>query len=196
MSDHYFRELLGVKPEAGIDEIKRAFHRLARENHPDIFPEERKELQELKMMALNEAYDYLLAFCADRSDGKEKPQAPPAAPVGKLRRRAAPKKELGFHKDPSYAYYKQGFVHFSRALHGIEALYQSMAKKELSFKPRYYSYQRFAGSLGLLRKSYEYFSRVVDEYPESIWWRDAQIKLERIERFSALYRKILANIKD
>ncbi len=182
-----------MKPGAGRDEIRHAFHLLARENHPDIFPEDRKELQELKMMALNEAYTYLLSFCGDDSDLQEKPQAPPAK---KVSQKAANRSEVGFHKEPPYAYYKQGFVHFSRALHGIEALYQTVAKKGLSFKPRYDSYQRFASSLELLRKSYEYFKRVVDEYPDSIWSKDAQIKLERIERFSSLYRKIIANLKD
>ena len=190
MSDIYFRELLGIKPEATREEIKSAYHRLARENHPDFYKGEGKELQELKMMALNEAYAYLMSF--DSSKGL-KSERPVSAPVAE---EAAPAQNMiGLHKDPGYAYYKQGFVQFSRALHGIEALYRISRKKKMSFKPDRYAYERFGRSLVLLRRAHEYFSRVVDEYSGSIWRRDAKIKLERIERFSELYRKILANLK-
>jgi len=102
---------------------------------------------------------------------------------------------VGFHKEPAYAYYKQGFVHFSRGIHGIEALYQSMARyPRIRFRPRDDAYQRFAGSLVELRRAHEYFKRVVEEHGDSIWRRDAEIKLSRIERFSALYRRIIGNL--
>ena len=106
------------------------------------------------------------------------------------------KVQVGFHRDPAYAYYKQGFINYSRAIHGIEALYQRIKKgqkKPRSYKPRVDTYQRFAASLVLLRRSHEYFNRVVQEYPDSIWKGDAGIKLRRIERFSSLYRRIVAN---
>ncbi|UCF98451.1 MAG: hypothetical protein JSV89_02695, partial [Spirochaetaceae bacterium] len=103
--------------------------------------------------------------------------------------------DLGFHKDPSYAYYKQGFVHFSRAIHGIEALYQSLSQRRVvHFKPRDDAYQRFTEGLVELRRSHEYFSRVVQEFESSIWKHDAQLKLRRIERFTSLYRRILGNL--
>jgi hypothetical protein len=103
--------------------------------------------------------------------------------------------DIGFHKDPSYAYYKQGFIHFSRAIHGIEALYRSLSQRRVvHFKPRDDAYQRFAEGLVELRRSHEYFSRVVQEFDRSIWKHDASMKLRRIERFSRLYRRILGNL--
>jgi len=108
---------------------------------------------------------------------------------------AADRTDLGFHKDPSYAYYKQGFVHFSRAIHGIEALYQSLSQRRVvHFKPRDDAYQRFAEGLVELRRAHEYFSRVVQEFDSSIWKHDARMKLRRIERFTGLYRRILGNL--
>jgi hypothetical protein len=62
------------------------------------------------------------------------------------------------------------------------------------FKPRDDAYQRFAEGLVELRRAHEYFSRVVHEFDGSIWKHDARVKLRRIERFSALYRRILGNL--
>jgi len=53
---NYYYDVLGVKPSAGIKEIKKAFRKLVRKNHPDLFTDEVKELQELKMIQINEAY--------------------------------------------------------------------------------------------------------------------------------------------
>ena len=197
MSDIFFRELLGVKPGAGKTDIKRAFHRLVRKNHPDCYPEEQKALQEMKMIALNEAYSYLIE-AADQEQGRREYSGCLDRTAGVYRagtagEEAAPPDAVGQHKDPAYAYYKQGFVHYSRALHGIEALHHVITFKKASFKPRMTVYQRFLKSLTFLSKAHGYFTRVTDEFPQSMWCRDANIKLRRIERFNVLYRKIISN---
>ena len=240
MSDAIFWRELGLEPGADRKQIKRAYWQLARQHHPDIFPEDRKAIQELKMIALNEAYAYLMgtlrvegyhgtggtAF-GDRGAGRT--TTPPSgagtttfshSAEGSTTARqsgvegglkfdtswsgtgatgvaepVSDRTDLGFHKDPSYAYYKQGFVHFSRAIHGIEALYQSLSQRRVvHFKPRDDAYQRFAEGLVELRRAHEYFSRVVQEFDGSIWKHDARMKLRRIERFTGLYRKILGNL--
>ena len=48
MNDGFFWRELGLKPGADRRQIKRAYWQLARENHPDFFPEDRKAVQELK----------------------------------------------------------------------------------------------------------------------------------------------------
>jgi curved DNA-binding protein CbpA len=226
MSDHFFWRELGLEPGAGRRQIKRAYWQLARRNHPDYFPEERKAIQELKMIALNEAYAYLMSTLrvqglhTTAEPGSSDSPRSGAGPQARAGRSAASRSggvhfdtswsgtgatgvaepmsnrtDLGFHKDPSYAYYKQGFVHFSRAIHGIEALYQSLSQRRVvHFKPRDDAYQRFAEGLVELRRAHEYFSRVVQEFDRSIWKHDAGMKLRRIERFSGLYRRILGNL--
>ncbi len=54
----YYR-LLGLTPQATVQEIKRAYRRLARRYHPDANPPERKEWAEARMRLLNEAYEVL-----------------------------------------------------------------------------------------------------------------------------------------
>jgi len=237
MSDSFFWRELGLQPGADRRQIKRAYWQLARQHHPDFFPEDRKAIQELKMIALNEAYAYLMGtprgegghagstvFYSERRfrrtgpGGKDRAGEEGGSEFGfdnkngghwSLRfdtswsgtgatgvaEPASDRTDLGFHKDPSYAYYKQGFIHFSRAIHGIEALYQSLSQRRVvHFKPRDDAYQRFAEGLVELRRAHEYFSRVVQEFDSSIWKHDARMKLRRIERFTGLYRRILGNL--
>jgi curved DNA-binding protein CbpA len=250
MTDSFFWRELGLEPGADRKQIKRAYWQLARQNHPDFFPEDRKPIQELKMIALNEAYAYLMGpvragGCNGAGGTASRNHAAGNSPDGGHSERGSERSgtkgrnrtgygggskyafnfengvdwglrfdtswsgtgatgvaepvndrtDLGFHKDPSYAYYKQGFVHFSRAIHGIEALYQSLSQRRVvHFKPRDDAYQRFAEGLVELRRAHEYFSRVVQEFDSSIWKHDAGMKLRRIERFSGLYRRILGNL--
>ena len=42
----------------------------------------------------------------------------------------------------------------------------------------------------LFEKSYSYFLRVVEDYPESIWYRDTLVKLKQLERYNAIYHRI------
>ena len=192
MSETYFWSLLNLKPGATVDQIKQAYHQLAKQNHPDFYLEGKKAFQEMKMMTLNEAYHHLL-LSADHSMADQ----PRKNSSVKSEAEESPEnqKALSFHKDPAYAYYKQGFVCFSNAIFGIEALYQSFSHAtQRSYKPRHEAYQKFRKSLVFLHRANLYFHRVVTEFPVSIWSRDADMKLRRIERFNRLYRKIIHNL--
>ena len=56
MSKDYY-EILGVSKDAGQDEIRRAFRRLAKEYHPDRNPDDPSA--EAKFKEINEAYEVL-----------------------------------------------------------------------------------------------------------------------------------------
>ncbi len=59
MSDPY--QVLGVKPDASDEEVKRAYRELARKYHPDNYQNNPlADLAEEKMKEINEAYDAIL----------------------------------------------------------------------------------------------------------------------------------------
>lgn len=51
-------DILRVSPQAGDEDIRRAFHRLALEHHPDRHPQNRR-LAELRFRLITEAYENL-----------------------------------------------------------------------------------------------------------------------------------------
>jgi DnaJ-class molecular chaperone len=55
--DYY--EILGVKKSSSLDEIKKAYRKLAREHHPDMVKESDKTSAEKRFKEINEAYQVL-----------------------------------------------------------------------------------------------------------------------------------------
>lgn len=191
----YYYDVLGVTPSANMGEIKKAYRALVRKNHPDLYPEPEKDLQELKMIQINEAYARITETLNHEDIYEQEELKPDTSntendwwvhidPV------SFTKDAVGFHKDIQYAYYKQGFDNFSRAVNGIK-----MMERNVSLKNDMYYLRRFARSLYYLRKADMYFSMLLEEYPDSIWSYDAYIKIKRIEFFNRFYRKILLNIE-
>ncbi|MFC1700030.1 DnaJ C-terminal domain-containing protein [Patescibacteria group bacterium] len=55
--DYY--QILGVKKDSTLDQIKRAYKKLAKEHHPDMVKESDKEAAEKRFKEINEAYQVL-----------------------------------------------------------------------------------------------------------------------------------------
>lgn len=187
ISSHYF-EILGLSPKASLNEVKKAYRRIVRANHPDLFKGGEKDLQELKMVQINEAYARIIdGFKFDEHPSEDRN-------VGTMRdegsKSSSYNNEVGFHRDVQYVYYRLGFDYFSKALHGIKGI-----DRNVQLRSDMYYLKRFSKALGCLRKSDIYFSILVNDYPNSIWTYDASVKIRRIGYFFRLYRKILVNIE-
>ena len=76
------RQSLGVSAHATPKEIKDAFYKLSKENHPDLYPDDRVKKQ--KYLAITEAYSALLSESKTTSrDIKAKQQFNKGAKFGK-----------------------------------------------------------------------------------------------------------------
>jgi len=140
------------------------------------------------MITLTEAYTALMSAPGPASPAPAPAPAPAPTTSSTL-------SALAYHGDPSYAYYKQGFINFSLAIHGIAEINQKIAAGRVPrFTRRYTAREDIASSLAFLRAAHGYFSRVVEEHQFSVWSADAAAKLRRIERFTKLYRRILVNL--
>jgi len=122
------------------------------------------------------------------------PRGKTGAPAGESA--GAPATSVAPHRDPAYAYYKQGFINFSLAIHGVAEINRRIAAGRVPrLLRRYVAADDIASSLALLRAAHGYFARVAEEHPASVWSADARAKLRRIERFTSIYRRILTNLK-
>lgn len=195
----YFREILGVPAGATREQIRLAWRKRVMENHPDRFPGEQKALQELAMITLTEAYHALMGATPQSASRRPGPVARAAPPRARPATRTEPGERstaLGAHNDPAYAYYKQGFINFSLAIHGVAEINRRLAAGRAPVpRRRYNAAEDIAGSLVFLREAHGYFDRVAREHGESVWAADARMKLRRIEHFTEIYRRILANLK-
>lgn len=189
---------LGLKPDADEGALKAAYRRLARENHPDHFPAELRGLQAQRMAEINEAYRQLRRIRRE-SDGRRPaagasrgpldpaPSADPFAPRGPL----SDERSAGLHRDPAYVNYKQGFIHYSAGAGGM--MFRGRSAK---ITPDQDGLKRVLQALDCFLKAQDYFSRVVEEHPESVWAADAEWKLVRIRGFLRIYRKIRTNLAE
>ncbi|CCG81051.1 Putative uncharacterized protein [Taphrina deformans PYCC 5710] len=59
VADTQLYDILGISPEAGAPDIKKAYHNLVRREHPDKKPEEEREEAAERFREIQEAYDIL-----------------------------------------------------------------------------------------------------------------------------------------
>lgn len=215
MNRHYV--ILGLNSTPSLADLKSVYHRLAKKNHPDLFPDDQRHLQQLKMMRINEAYMSVLSDLVE-SSGSGPPSAPEDAPrpaggepadpaaqteqffaqwkVKARRGPDSPSTDVGSLRDPAYSYYKAGF-HYYR-LGATELFHKESSKIRQSLittgTTDAYILRLALRALHYFERSYSYFFVVVDKYSESPWSHDARWKLRRLENFSAIYQRICENL--
>lgn len=217
-----YSRILGVAEDADLDELKAAYHRAAKETHPDLAPAHGRRRAELRMMRLNEAYMALLAEhmrvgdvpgraagtgaatareTATASETATPPGETPVqngAPAGAsaLRRESGPVRAIARPRDPGYTYYKLGFDFYRRGYTELYSKDPRIIRKQLA-ELKTYDHYLLTLTISALRhfeRSYGYFALVLEQAPKSIWVADARAKLRRLEKFNRIYQRICENL--
>lgn len=252
-----FYRILGIAPTDDARVIRDAYHLAAKKNHPDLFPEELRHRQQLRMMRINEAYLQILSVARSRpqrdigADAEERARSRGADDARERSWRSAAAtrdkdttsdvkmrdadahgagvqgagvhgsgaqdttaagagpgsgrehcanhcdaktRDVGFLKDPAYVYYKLGITYYGKGRETFFDRYEITKERTRYLLDNRVILKLAISCLGLFQKAYEYFSRVVDDYPDSIWRRDAQTKMYYLERYNAIYQRICRSI--
>jgi len=213
--------ILGVERDAGLAELKAAYHRVAKRIHPDLAPAGEKRRAELRMMRVNEAY---MAILAERMRGVPTGASAPDAeePSGASARDAeGPKRDttsaapgsgatprpdaahsastaraVARPRDPGYTYYKLGFDFYRKGYTELYSKDPRIIRKQLA-ELKTYDYYLLTLTISALRhfeQSYRYFAAVLEQAPDSIWVADAGAKLRKVEKFNRIYQRICENL--
>ena len=73
-------EILGVSKDADVNKIRKAYYKLARENHPDKFPEEEKENATKNFQIIGEAYEFVTNPKNNSYNFNQNPKSAPPPP--------------------------------------------------------------------------------------------------------------------
>jgi len=175
-------QLLGIVPTEDTALIKSAYRKRMKELHPDSSGKGDSFDRHALLVQVNQAYKRLM--------GKEK----------KIRRSTrnhphpAEAGELVPHADPAYVFYKAGLGFFMK-IHPSQWDFEKSGMLNIRISDDDAEQQvmlhKIRDLVKLFPKAYYYLNIVVNEYPESIWVRDARDKMTLIEERTRRYQKIM-----
>ncbi len=188
VSELHYR-ILGIEPGSSLEEIKRAYHRVAKKTHPDLVSESQKDRAAREMMRVNRAYMALTALSltagnpkpgvtgATKATGAANP-AGTANPAGDTGTSSDPwgsgawagptffgnstrpeAGTVGHHRDPAYVYYKRGFAAYQKGYTELFRRDPKVIRKQLQEKGTYDLY-----ILSLALKALRYFEEAYDYF--------------------------------
>ena len=191
--EQYFL-ILGINKSDSLEKIKTAYYKAAKKQHPDLYPNNKQEIQQLKMMKINEAYMAVLQYKeSGEKDSNEIPRKESPVVRQKPKEKPVKSKDVAFHKNADYVYYKRGFE-----------FYKLGQKNFFNRKDEKGKYQFYIGnremlklaisSLRYFQKSYQYFYQIVKNHPDSIWLKDSKFRLWRLDQYNRVYYRICKSL--
>ena len=162
--------------------VKKRYRELVKQNHPDLFPEEKRREQNLILMEINEAYLCLMG----NNDAVVKHETETVDSSGTLPVR---------HKDPAYAWYKSAIDHLNAGNYIFNWSRYATTKHRYHFDVRKSSLLKTAReALEHYRTAYSSFMKVCTGYPGSVWVGDSTDKLDQIEKLNERYTEIIERL--
>ncbi|HPS59159.1 MAG TPA: DnaJ domain-containing protein [Spirochaetota bacterium] len=177
-----YMHILKTGSSSTPEDLKKRYRELVKQNHPDLFPEEKRREQNLILMEINEAYLCLMGNNdADVMRETETVDFSGTLPV--------------LHKDPAYAWYKYAIDHLNRGNYIFNWSRYATTKHRYHFDVRKSSLLKTAReALEHYRMAYGSFMKVCTGYPGSVWVGDSTDKLDRIDKLNERYTEIIERL--
>jgi curved DNA-binding protein CbpA len=157
-------KLFGLGRDANLDDVKKAYRKLAKLHHPDRFDDGQKENKEKAMAGINAAYRIIVSYFKNQ---KEKSIA------------GTRKTGKGSVPENDYTLYKEGVRLYDLY---FDSFFELFSKRKL----------KTAGEkLNNLLTAKSLFIRLLRDYPKSVWVFDSEKKLERIAKAVEVIEKTI-----
>lgn len=179
--------ILKIPENSDLKTIKEAYRNIVKEIHPDV--SENTFEKHILFIQISKAYERLIKKFKNNKTGSIKKKQPAFSG----------EKSITGHKDPAYVFYKTGMnyfmkIHPSQWQIETQSIMEKPGLKDLEELEKIKS--KVKDLVKLFPKAYYYFSIVVQEYPESIWFHDAREKMTIIEERTIMYKKIIESFTE
>ena len=182
-------DILHISETRDISEIRKAYRKIVKEIHPDVSNESDLLKNHLLCIQINRAYERLIGQVGNQDTLVDK------SPSGVSSDNDAVVK----HKDPAYVFYKTAMTQFMK----IHPSQWSVESRQILEKPSPLKEEelerikdKVRNLVKLFPKAYYYFSIVVHEYPNSVWFQDSKDKMALIEERTVRYKKIIESFTE
>jgi len=175
-------QVLGIDPTEDAVLIKSAYRKRMKDLHPDSSGKGDSFDRHALLVQVNQSYKRLI--------GKEKK----IRRNSRVRSTETENNNLIPHSDPAYVFYKAGLGFFMK-IHPSQWDFERSGMLNIKISDsdaeQQVMLQKIRDLVKLFPKAYYYLNIVVNEYPESIWARDAKDKMTLIEERTRRYQKIM-----
>ena len=179
--------ILRIPENSSLKTIKLSYRKIVKEIHPDV--SDGTFEKHILFIQINKAYERLCSkFKNDKPLIRQKSDNTVSGKTG-----------IKNHKDPAYVFYKTG-MNFFMKIHPSQWQIETQSIMEKPGLKDFEELEKIKSKVKklvkLFPKAYYYFSLVVHEYPDSIWFQDARDKMTKIEERTIMYKKIIESFTE
>lgn len=182
-------DILRISETQDISVIRKAYRKIAKGIHPDVSNESDLIKNHLLFIQVNRAYQRLIGKLGNQDTLVDDISSSTSSDNDAVVQ----------HKDPAYVFYKTAMTHFMK----IHPSQWSVESKQILEKPNPLREEelekikeKVRNLVKLFPKAYYYFSIVVHEYPNSVWFQDSKEKMALIEERTVRYKKIIESFTE